>query len=999
MALVLKDRVKETSTTAGTGTLTLAGAVTGFQSFAAVGNGNTTYYAIADSLTGDWEVGIGTYTSSGTTLSRTTVLSSSNGGALVSFAANPKDVFVTYPSEKSVYEDASGVVVQQSFGAITATSAALTTGTITTTPASNTDIVNKQYVDTLAASGIHFHQPVMVESPTNLNATYNNGTAGVGATLTNAGTQVELIIDGIFTSPGDRVLVYTQTNPIQNGIYVVTVVGTVSTNWVLTRASDADTYVINSANGLSEGSTVFVQLGATGAGETYTCNTSGVITFGTTAITFAQISSAQIYSAGTGLTLTGTQFSITPTGTAGTYGSASQVPVFVTNASGQVTSVTNTAIAINGAAVSGNISGSAGSVANALTLGTYLTGTSYNGSAAVTAAVDATSVNTASKVVARDASGNFAAGTITAALSGNATTATTATNTAGGAANQISYNTAAGTTSYIVAPTTAGTYLNWNGSAFAYSAISTPASVTFNNGGAGDASGTSFNGSTARTISYNTVGAPSTGGTGATGTWGISISGNAATATSATSATSATTATNLAGGSAGTVPYQSAAGTTVQLAAGTSGYVLKSNGAAAPSWTAATISGVQLGSNLATLTMGVSGTGLSGSTTYNGSGAATFTVTSNATSANTASTIVARDASGNFSAGTITASLSGNATTATTAANVNNGTLTMNVSGTGLSGSQTFTANQSSAATFTVTSNATSANTASTIVARDASGNFSAGTITATLNGNASTATTAANVNNGTLTMNVSGTGLSGSQTFTANQAGAATFTVTSNATATAGAASTIVARDASGYIFNTYFNSTDNSVASGVSGVMVKAGDSYLRTGTAAAVATFISGQSMNIAGSATTFTSTSQNSQFNSIGVGTAASGTAGEIRATASVVAFYSSDIKFKENVRDIPNAAATAAAIGGKLFDWKDNYIEDHGGEDGYFVVKSDFGVIAQDVLAKFPVAVRTRPDGSLAVDYEKLSALALAANAEHEARISKLEALVAKLIEG
>jgi len=162
MALVLKDRVKETSTTAGTGTLTLAGAVTGFQSFAAVGNGNTTYYAIADSLTGDWEVGIGTYTSSGTTLSRTTVLSSSNGGALVSFAANPKDVFVTYPSEKSVYEDAAGVVVQQSFGAITATSAALTTGTITTTPASNTDIVNKQYVDTLAASGIHFHQPVMV---------------------------------------------------------------------------------------------------------------------------------------------------------------------------------------------------------------------------------------------------------------------------------------------------------------------------------------------------------------------------------------------------------------------------------------------------------------------------------------------------------------------------------------------------------------------------------------------------------------------------------------------------------------------------------------------------------------------------------------------------------------------------------------------------------------------------------------------------------------------
>ena len=112
-------------------------------------------------------------------------------------------------------------------------------------------------------------------------------------------------------SVADRVLVYEQTNQTQNGIYVVTSVGSGATNWVLTRASDADTYVINSAAGLSEGSTIFIQEGATGAGETYTCNTSGVITFGTTNITFAQISSAQIYSAGTGLTLTGTTFSLT----------------------------------------------------------------------------------------------------------------------------------------------------------------------------------------------------------------------------------------------------------------------------------------------------------------------------------------------------------------------------------------------------------------------------------------------------------------------------------------------------------------------------------------------------------------------------------------------------------------------------------------------------------------------------------------------------------------
>jgi len=134
-------------------------------------------------------------------------------------------------------------------------------------------------------------------------------------------------------------------------------------------------------------------------------------------------------------------------------------------------------------------------------------------------------------------------------------------------------------------------------------------------------------------------------------------------------------------------------------------------------------------------------------------------------------------------------------------------------------------------------------------------------------------------------------------------------------------------------------------------------------------------------------------------SLGVGTAGSGTAGEIRATNNVTAYYSSDIKFKENVRSIPNAAATAKAIGGKLFDWKDSYIEEHGGEDGYFIQKADFGIIAQDAQKHFPICVRTRPDGSLAVDYEKLSALALAAIAEQETRIQKLEALVAKLIEG
>jgi len=105
MALVVKDRVQETTTTTGTGTITLAGAVNGFQSFSAIGNANTTYYAIVGGT--QWEVGLGTYTSSGTTLSRDTVLASSTGSKL-DLAAGTKNVFVTYPAGKSLYTDASG---------------------------------------------------------------------------------------------------------------------------------------------------------------------------------------------------------------------------------------------------------------------------------------------------------------------------------------------------------------------------------------------------------------------------------------------------------------------------------------------------------------------------------------------------------------------------------------------------------------------------------------------------------------------------------------------------------------------------------------------------------------------------------------------------------------------------------------------------------------------------------------------------------------------------
>ena len=148
MALILQDRVRETTNTTGTGTFTLLGAVTGYQSFSVIGNGNTCFYACADQGGPNWEVGLGTYSSG--TLARTTVLSSSNSGSLVNFTAGTKDVFVTQPSEKAVYLDGSGNITPSSVGPLTVSSltdSGLTSGRVTyaTTGGLLTDSANMTF--------------------------------------------------------------------------------------------------------------------------------------------------------------------------------------------------------------------------------------------------------------------------------------------------------------------------------------------------------------------------------------------------------------------------------------------------------------------------------------------------------------------------------------------------------------------------------------------------------------------------------------------------------------------------------------------------------------------------------------------------------------------------------------------------------------------------------------------------------------------------------------
>lgn len=337
-------------------------------------------------------------------------------------------------------------------------------GTVTglAAPTNASDAATKSYVDSVAA-GLTPKAAVIAASTVNLIPVTLSG-SGVGKTITNAGTQVAFALDGVTLTVNQRVLIKNQTSGANNGIYAVTTVGSGSTNWVLTRATDFDG---SPANEVASGDTTFVETGTTQATTFWVLTTADPITVDTTSLTFTQYGGPGTYSAGTGLVLTGTVFSLPSVGTSGTYqsvttdgqgrvtagtalsgdattsgaaltlatvnsntgtfGSASQVGTFTVNGKGLITAASN--VAITAAA------------------GT-LTGTTLN-STVVTSSL--TSVGTLGSLTV---TGTASAGTFSGAgtsLTGTAAslTAGAATNVAGGAANSIPYQTGAGATTFL----------------------------------------------------------------------------------------------------------------------------------------------------------------------------------------------------------------------------------------------------------------------------------------------------------------------------------------------------------------------------------------------------------------------------------------------------------------------------------------------------------------------------------------------------------------------
>jgi hypothetical protein len=252
MAFAIADRVQETTTTNGTGTVVLAGAVTGYQSFAVIGNTNTTYYTIADQAGSNWEVGIGTYYSGNTSLARTTILASSNANAAVVFTSGIKSVFVTYPAEKAIYSDSGNVTTITNFAS---SNVLITGGTISGANFTGLGTMSTQNANAVTITG------GTINSVAHTGGSINNMT--IGATTANTGA---------FTT-------VTTTSPI-NVAYGGTGVANLTAGYVVTGNNTSSVVLIapgTNGNVLTSNGTAWYSNASSGGGGSTGIGNSSIL--------------------------------------------------------------------------------------------------------------------------------------------------------------------------------------------------------------------------------------------------------------------------------------------------------------------------------------------------------------------------------------------------------------------------------------------------------------------------------------------------------------------------------------------------------------------------------------------------------------------------------------------------------------------------------------------------------------------------------------------------
>jgi hypothetical protein len=797
MALVVYDRVQETTATTGTGTITLAGAVSGYQSFAVVGNGNNTFYCIINNA--QWEVGIGTYTSSGTTLARTTILSNSNGNTSPITLSGASNVFVTYPAEKSINYDANGVATIGS-----------------TLSYSDTGIIGS------FASTVAGYNQVIVQNKSNAsNASSNLNVSNDASTSTSGYAELGINSStfsgtGSFNIAGASYLASASTD-LTIGTY-----GAYNVHFV-TNSNTTDAMTIYNSGGVSLGGQPDPGLGTLYANNVYLGFTTVTAAAGTTVLTNSSSGWIQVVGTTTqtiqlpnattlykGLAYTiannstgsvtikdnaGTTLDTTVTGgtsilvltangtSAGSWSAYSYIPAsydFSTSTANFGTA-TITNATYNGNTITPAYGGTGLTTFTAANNALYSTGATTLTAGTLPVLAGGTGVTTLTGYVYGNGTSAMTASTTipTSALSGNfvstfsagttgltPSTATTGAVTLAGTLNIGNGGT--GITSFGTGVQTAlGNAVTGSGGivlatspTLVTPALGTPSSgnfstgtftwptfnqnttgsagsvanaVTFNNGGTGAVSGTTYNGSAAQTISYNTVGAAPSGGSTSITSLG--------TVTAGTWNANVISATYGGTGVAGTLTGVSYMNGTAAHTAATGAQISSALGSTA-------ISG-QAGSVANALTINNSGTGSASGTTYNGSAAQTISYNSigasplaGSSSLTTTGTIT----SGTWNGSAVGAAYGGTGSTSLTANNVllGNGTSALQVVAPGTSGNvltsngTTWISAASTGGGATITP--TTTNTAYFIVGTSAtSGSLSIGSINTNVSFNPST--------------------------------------------------------------------------------------------------------------------------------------------------------------------------------------------------------------------------------------------------------------------